>query len=221
MEESLSNGYGSWRSASINFVHKFSRRKALYGRYSETERFRRRDREVQIGIYQPLSDKWTLLLEGNASPTHKVLPKWSAMAQIERTIDKTWIVKGGYRRTNLNTAKANIAKTEVEKYWGNNRAAYALSVNNLENVGTSPSHRIQYSRYYGERVNSFNVSTAFGRELESLGELGTLQSNIKNLSVSGRHWFKRSLGFSYGFTLHKQGDLYNRQGFNIGLRYKF
>lgn len=220
-QESLSNGFANWKSASLSFQHRFSLRKVVYGRYIETERFGKRDRELLLGVYQPLNKDWTLFFEGNVSPTHNVLAKWSAMGQIERTVAKTWIVKAGYRRSVLSTAKANIFRFEGEKYWGNNRAAYTLSINNLENVGTSPSHRIQYSRYYGEQTNSINLSAAFGKELESLGELGVLQSNVKNFTVHGRHWVKRSWALSYGYSVHQQGNVYRRSGGNVGIRFKF
>ncbi len=219
--EKLSNGFGDWQSGSISVLHRFDRRKVIYGTYSEMERFRKRDRVAMVGFYQPLNKKWTLLLEGSASPTHKVVQKWSVLAQAERSFRRGLILKGGYRRSAYASSNANILIAEGEKYWGNNRAAYTLYTNHLEKAGTSTSHRVQYSRYYGERVNSLNISASFGRELESLGELGVLQSNVKNLTVRGKHWFKKSLGFNYGFTLHDQGNLYTRRGLTFGLRYKF
>ena len=220
-EERLTNGYGDWRSAGLDVVHKFDRRKVLYASYRELERFRKRDRKAMIGFYQPLNEKWTLLLEAHASPTHKVVPKWSTLAQIERSFKKGLILKSGFRRTSYNTTSANIVNAEVEKYFGNNRAAYSFHINNLKGAGTSPSHRIQYTRYYGSRINLIGASYSFGKELESLGDLGTLQSRIKNLSVSGRHWVKRKWAINYGVTVHQQGDLYIRSGLRFGVRYKF
>ncbi len=221
MEQRLTNNYGTWRQSTIDVIHKFSRRKILYGNYKETERFNKRDRQGMIGFYQPLSKKWTLLLEANASPTHRVLPKWSVLAQAERSFNKSLILKGGIRHTKFNTTSANIFKGEVEKYFGSNRVVYGFSLNALEKVPASSSHRFQYTRYYGENVNSVNFSVSFGREIESLGELGILQSNVQNFTASGKHWVKRNIGVTYGLTLHKQGNLYSRRGLNVGIRYRF
>lgn len=220
-QEFLSKGRGVWREGSLGVIHKFSARKVLYGSFVETERFERRDRQANIGFYQPIDEKWTLLLEASASPTHRVLSKWSAMAQVERSLGNGWIAQAGYRRTEFDNAKVNVAKLGVEKYWGMNRAYYSLSVNNLENTGTSPSQRFQYNRYYGENLGNIGMGFSFGREIENVGNNQVLKSDIYNISVNGKHWFNRNWGSGYGFTFHKQGEFYNRRGLQFGIHYKF
>ena len=217
----LTNGRGTWDEASLGVIHKFSRRRVVYASYSETKRFERRDRKAMIGYYQPLDEKWTLLVEASASPTHRILPKWSGMAQIERSFGNGWIGQAGYRRTEHNSAQVNVARIGVEKYWGLNRAAYALSINNLEDTGTSSSHLIQYNRYYGGESSSIGVSFAAGREIENTGPNTVIQSDIYNISFNGKHAVSRSWAFAYGFTQHRQGDLYSRRGLKLGLRFKF
>lgn len=219
--ESLTNDRGVWHEASLNVVHKFSQRKVVYGSYRETERFLLRDRQAMVGFYQPLDDKWTLLLEASASPTHRVLAKWSGMAQVERSLGRGWIAHAGFRRTELSEAKVNITKLGFEKYWDLNRAAYSLSLNNLQGLGTSPSQRVQYNRYYGREASAVGVSFAFGEEVEKIGPGNVLKSNIRNLSFSGKHYFDKNWGVDYGYTFHKQGNFYNRRGLRIGVRYKF
>jgi len=219
--DSLSNGYGDWHSASLDFSYRFKKRRVLYGAFRKTERFGQRDNEGTLGFYQPLSRKWALLLEANASPTHRTLPKWSALVQVERGFKRGWNLQTGYRRTNFNTAKVNVGIIGVEKYFGNYRAAYTLSVANLEAVGTSASHRVQFNRYYGEQVSAIGFSGGFGRELESLGRRGVLQTDVLSGGVSGRHWFTRRWGINYDFSLTRQGKFYVRRSLNIGVRFKF
>lgn len=220
--ESLTNGFGKWRSASVDFSHKFSQRKTLYGSYRETDRLKQRDREFVLGYYHPLSRKWLLLVEAGASPSHKVLPKWSALVQVERNFKNGWNLQGGYRRTEFNTAKVNLGIAGFEKYWGNYRAAYNLYINNLQNGGTSASQRFQFNRYYGDPVSSVGISFGFGRELENLGVgRGVLRTEVQSFSVSGQHFFNRRWGLNYGLVIHRQGNLYNRRGGQIGLRFRF
>jgi YaiO family outer membrane protein len=220
--ESLTKNFGSWQTASIDFSHKFAARQTLYGSYRETERLNQRDREFVVGYYQPLSRKWLLLVEAGASPTHKVLAKWSALVQLERSFKKGWNVQGGYRRIQYNAAKVNLGIGGVEKYWGNYRAAYTLYVNNLENSGTSASHRLQFNRYYGDPVSSVGIGFGFGRELESLGGgRGVLRTDVQSFSFSGRHFFNKRLGLNYGLTIHRQGNLYVRRGGNLGIDFRF
>ncbi|MEZ5308479.1 MAG: YaiO family outer membrane beta-barrel protein [Pyrinomonadaceae bacterium] len=217
--EHLTNGYGDWKTASLDIMHKFTQRKVLYGSYIETERFGRRDRQAQIGFYQPLSEKWTLLVEGNASPTHKVLARFSAMAQIERSVGRGLILQGGYRRTEMNDASINVFKFGAEKYWGLNRAAYSFQVNNLQLSGTSVSQRLQYNRYYGRFGSSAGIGLAFGREIENIGASRLLQSDVVNITANGKHWFSNSIGADWRYTFHRQGELYDRSGLSVGIRF--
>lgn len=220
--ESLSNGFGVWREDVLNFSRKLNSRQTFYAAYRRTQRFGQTDNEGTIGIYQPLSRKWNLILEGSASPTSRILPKWSAFGQIERNFSKGWNASVGYRRTAYRAAKVNLINAGAERYWRNWRAAYTLYVSSLENGGSRASHRVQLDRYYGERANSVGVGIAAGSELESLGRSGgVLATAVRGLMVSGRHWFKPEWGVNYGLTLHRQGDLYVRRGVYVGLRYRF
>lgn len=221
--ESLTKNFGAWRNASLDVSHRFDSRQMLYGAVRETERVGQRDREAMIGFYQPLGKRWAVLAETNASPTHNVLPKWSALIQVERSFAAGWNVQTGYRRTNFNTARVNLGTIGAEKYWGNYRAAYTLYVNNLEKAGTSAAHRLQFNRYYGEQTSTIGISLAAGRELESLGAArgGVLRTDVQSVAISGYHWFGRNWGTNYVLTLHRQGSLYWRRGLTLGLRYQF
>lgn len=220
--ESLSNNFGSWRETSLSFYRQLKPRQTFYASYRLTERLKQQDNEGTIGIYQPLSRKWSLVLEGSASPTHRILPKWSVFAQAERKFKKGWNAQAGYRRTVYNSAKVNLLNAGAEKYWGNYRAAYTLYVSNLVRSGNAASHRVQFNRYYGEQSSSFGVGFAAGRELESLGRSGgVLQTDVQSFSVSGRHWLSSKWGINYGLIAHRQGKLYTRRGINIGLRFRF
>ena len=79
-----------------------------------------------IGFYQPLSRRWAMLVEANASPTHRILAKWSALAQLERNFGKGWVGSAGYRRTVFNTAQVNTGTFSAERYFSSYRVAYTL-----------------------------------------------------------------------------------------------
>lgn len=216
----LTNGFAPWQSAHLFVGKRFASRQSLYGVYRETLRVRQRDREGQIGFYQPLDRRWAVLLEANASPTHRILPKWSALAQIERQFGKGWVASAGYRRTAYNTAQVNTGAFTVERYFSRYRAAYTLYVSGLEGAGTSASHRGQLNYYYGEQSSTLGVSFAAGRELENLGTR-ILHTGVQGFAVQGRHWVNSRWGMNYDATLHRQGDIYTRKGFSVGLRYRF
>jgi YaiO family outer membrane protein len=216
----LTNGFASWHSAHVFVGKKFASGQSLYGIYRETTRVRQRDREALIGFYQPLDRRWAMLLEANASPTHRILPTWSALAQIERQLGKGWVGSAGIRRTVYNTAQVNTGAFTLERYFSHYRAAYTVYVSGLEGAGASASHRVQFNHYYGEQSSTFGVSIAAGRELENLGTR-ILRTPVQSFSLQGRHWVNSHWGMNYDATLHRQGEIYMRKGFSVGLRHRF
>ena len=216
----LTNGFAPWRSAHLFVGKRFASRQSLYGAYRETLRVRQRDREAMIGFYQPLSRRWAMLVEANASPTHRILAKWSALAQLERNFGKGWVGSAGYRRTVFNTAQVNTGTFGAERYFSRYRAAYTLYVSGLQGAGTSTSHRGQVNYYYGEQSSTLGVSFAAGKELENLGTR-ILRTEVRSFAVQGRHWANSRWGVSYDAAFTVQGDIYKRRGVSIGLRHRF
>ena len=219
--EGLTNGYGVWRSVTLDFSRRFKPRQVVYGSLLATERFQRRDQQMTLGIYQPLNRKWSLQLEASTSPTNRTLSRWTAFSGIERNLPKGWNVQAGYRRTHYREAKVNLANAGVEKYFKNYRAAYTLYISNLASGGTSASHRVQFNRYYGEYSSSIGISGSLGKEIESLGSGRVLQTSVAGAGVSGHHWFNGRWGVNYDASATRQGRYYVRRGVNIGIRFRF
>jgi YaiO family outer membrane protein len=217
----LSNG-GEWQSYFLEINRKFNSGQTLYGSASVVRRFDLTDPYLMIGLVQPLnkSKRWIATFEASGSPRHQVLPQISFYGQLERNLGSGWIARGGlsYRRYTEDTV--NIGVFGLERYFKQYRAAYTLYVAHLNGKGTSASHLIQGNYYYGER-NSFGLGVAFGNEIESLGAAGLVQSEVRDISVNGRHWMNQKWGFSYAGWWHRQGDLYTRSGGQIGLLLRF
>ena len=217
--EHLSNGFGSWSEAHLSASKKFKSRRTVYGTYRRTERFGQSDNEMIAGFYQPIGKRWTFFAEGSASPTHRILPKFSTLLQIERSLKKGWGAQAGWRHTKFNTARTDTGVFTVERYFSNYRAAYTLYATNLAGVGTSAAHRVQLTRYYNEK-NSLNLSLAAGREVENLGAR-VLRTDVQSVAIGGRHWINQRWGLNYNYSFTRQGSIYTRQGFNFGIRYRF
>lgn len=217
--EHLSKGFAPWSEIYLSASKKFKSRRAIYGIYRGTRRFRQSDDEMTVGFYQPIGKTWTLFAEGNASPTHRVLPKFSTLLQIEHSLKKGWGAQAGWRHTEFNTARTNTGIFTVERYFSNYRSAYTLYLTNLAGAGVFAAHRVQLTRYYNEK-SSMNLSFAAGREVENLGAR-ILQTDVQSFSVGGRHWINSHWGLSYNYSFTRQGSIYTRQGFNYGIRYRF
>lgn len=220
--ESLTRNFGTWRTASFYFQKNSDSKQIVWANYRQSSRNRNRDEEIVAGIYQPLKNKWAFTAEGMYSPTHKYVGKYSVMGEVEKGLKKGVVLHLGGRFTKYEAIKANTVYGIVEKYWGNNRGAYTLYVTKLSNAGTAPTHRFQYNRYYGERVNTVGAAFSFGREHENLGPgIGILRSKTWSVGVSARHWLTKNIGLTVDGTIHRQGDIYYRRGLTFGLRYRF
>lgn len=220
--ETLSRDLGTWRTASLYAERRFKNRQIVWANFRASDRNSTRDREFIFGTYKPLSRKWAVTAEAMFSPTHKFVGKYSVMGEVEKGFKNGFVGHGGVRFTKYDSVTATTGYGLIEKYWGSNRAAYTLYVTKLSNAGTAPTHRLQYTRYYGERVNSVGTAVSFGREHESLGpNLGVLRSKTWSVSVSARHWVTKNFGLVADGWVHRQGDIYYRRGFNFGVRYRF
>ncbi|NNF00198.1 MAG: YaiO family outer membrane beta-barrel protein, partial [Pyrinomonadaceae bacterium] len=204
-------------------VHKkFNDKQIVWGGFRNTQRNAIHDQQMIAGAYTPFAKKWGVTAEVEVSPNNNFIGKVNLYGKIERVFPKGWIGHGGVRFRSYRDVNVATAFGTAERYWGNNLAGYTFNFTTLSSGGTAPSHRVHYSRYYGERVNSFGFAVAAGQEVENLGPgLGVLKSNTWSVSTSVRHWVTDSFGIMLDGNIHRQGDLYYRRGLNFGVRYRF
>ncbi|TCS71498.1 YaiO family outer membrane protein [Sulfuritortus calidifontis] len=217
--ENLDKGYADWESRYLEAGYQIDKRQSVYGMVRQTERFAQRDSELLAGYYHPLGPDWTLVLEGNFSPTHEVLAKWSAFAQVQRTLPDGWGAHLGLRRTEYTHDTTSTANLTLERYWSNYRAGYTFYSSYLEGSGSSSAHRLQFDYYYGEH-SRVGLYAATGRELENQGTT-VLASDVYSLGLVGRHWLNPDWAIIYELSSQRQGDLYTRNGIKLGLRRAF
>lgn len=219
--ESLNKGLPEWRSLYLEGAHYIAERQTLYGGIRRNERFDKYDTEEWLGYYHPIAPTWTLLAEGSVSEQHQVLPKGSAFVQITKLLPYGWGLNLGLRRSEYTSSGVSMLVAGAERYWGDWRAAYTLYSGKPDGAPSAESHRLQLSRYYGER-SYVGIAYTFGREVENVGPpVGILVSDVRDLTINGRHWMARDWAFTWDLVAHEQGTLYRREGFRLGLRYRF
>ncbi len=219
--EHLSNGYGNWQTYFLSFNRKFSTGQTLYGTASSVTRFGLTDPNFMVGYVQPLdkSKHWTTTFEASGSPSHNTLPTLALFGQLTRVLGKGWVGSAGIRYSHYTTDKVNMGVFGIEKYVKAYRAAYTMYVAHLNGRGTSVSHLFQGNYYYGER-NSVGVAVAFGQEIENInGRL--IRTDVRDVSLVGRHWMTKRWGVSYVGVWHRQGTFYTRSGAQIGVLLSF
>ena len=219
--ESLTNGLPDWSSVYLEAAHTFKERHTLYGGLRETRRFGLDDTEAYGGLYYPLAKTLTGVLEGSASPTYNVLAKYSFGLQLLKSLPASWGIAGGIRHSEYSLAAADVASLTLERYWSNFRGAYTLYSGRPEGSSSAAAHRFQLVYYYGDR-DWAGISYTTGREVEYVGPpRGTITSEVRDWTLSGRHWFAPRWAISYDLLTHEQGDLYRRRGGRVGIRHIF
>jgi YaiO family outer membrane protein len=220
--ESLTKNLGVWKTTSLFLERKLKKRQLVWMNYTLSDRKSVRDQYLEVGTYKPLSNRWAITAEAGFSPTHKFAGKFSVKGEVEKGFTNGIVIHGGSRFTAFSAVKAATVYGQAEKYWGENRVAYTLSVTKISTAGTAPSHRFQYNRYYGDRTNSFGVAASYGRENENLGlNLGILTSKTASITISEKHWLTKNFGINVNATIHRQGTFYYRRGVNVGIHYRF
>ena len=219
--ERLTNNQPDWRSLYLEGVHRFRERQAIYGGLRTVDRFGLSDSESWLGYYHPLDQNWTLNLEGSMSPQHNVLPEYSLYGQLSRKLPYGWIANAGLRHSEYTRSAVNMLVLGAERYWGNWRGGYTIYTAQPEGAPSGSAHRFQVDYYYGDR-SSIGLSVTGGKEVENVGPpRGVITTDVRDLPLTGRHWFSPQWGLSWDVVAHEQGDLYRRYGVRLGLRHSF
>lgn len=219
--DNLNHGFDDWYSEYLYAEHRFAPHQLLYGQIEHTNRFGLDDGQIVTGYYHPLSKEWQLWLEANASPTHEVLPRWSGFVDIGRNLPYGFRAELGYRHSDYSPNAADLGLLTLERYFSNFRAAYTLFVGKPEGAGAASANRLALSYYYTD-FSSVTLAFTAGREVENVGPpTGIVTTDVRDVSLYGRHWLSRDWELTYEVHWHEQGDLYSRQGLRIGLRRAF
>lgn len=219
--ENLTSPYDDWRSAYLEGVHHFGSRHTLYGVVRETDRFDLRDTQVTAGLYYPVAERWTALVEAAYSPDHRVLPEYSVFGQMHVALPEGWGAALGYRYSEYTDTRSSTVVLDLERYFGDFRGAYILYLGYTPGAPTVSAHRFVLTYYYGER-SSVGASFTFGEEVANVGPpLGVTTTDVRTYTLFGRHWLSAAWAVSYELLRQEQGSLYQYNGIRLGLRYRF
>ena len=221
--DSLDSGYDDWTSVYLEGAWQRAPRQTLYGAVRRTERFGLADSEALAGAYFPLSGNVTGVVEIGYSPTHEVLPKWSAFGQLEIALAAGFGLQFGGRHTEYAAAYVDQGLATGEYYFANNRVAYTYYRTYLEGDTPVGVHRFAVGHYYGQYGERSTVSLAYGngKEVESLGMGQVLVTDVRSVVLVGRHWVRPRWALTYEAGQYRSIDRYTRQGVRLGVRHEF
>lgn len=220
-KENLDHGKPDWRSIYLEAAHDFAKRQTLYGLIRETDRFDFRDTEIGAGYYHPVTERLTAQVEASHSPSHNVLPENAVSGGASWEVGPGWAASGGLRYNQYTDNDSRVLSAGLERYFGSYRAFYAVYNGKPQGAPSASAQRLGVDYYYGEK-SRIGAGITWGREVEYVGPpTGIITSDVRAVSVYGRHWFTPSWALSWEALRHEQGDLYTRTGVKLGLRHLF
>jgi YaiO family outer membrane protein len=220
-KESLTNNKPDWKSIYLEAAHDLAKRETLYGLVRETERFDFRDSEVAAGYYHPFTEHFTAQVEASHSSSHNVLPENAGFAAASWELSKGWVASGGLRYSQYTDNDARVLNAGLERYFGNYRAFYGIYNGKPQGAPSASAQRLGLDYYYGEK-SRMGAGITWGREVEYVGPpTGIITSDVRAVSVYGRHWFTPFWALSWEALRQEQGTLYTRTGIRLGLRHLF
>ena len=217
--ENLDNGYQDWREAGAELAWRDAPGRLFAFRGRETERYGLRDREAALVMALPIDAQWNLSLEATGASDAKVLPEWSAVATLARTLGSGWVASGSWKQTQYTTSEVAMATAGLERYVGNYRFGYTVYLSRPDGAAWSPTHRLTAS-WYGEGLTRVEIGAARGRESENT-PAGLVTSDVRNFNLSGVLGISPSWGLAIDLEGQRQGDLYTRKAIRLGARVFF
>ena len=213
--EWLGNGYADWQSVYARLEHTSPDSLTIYGGWRQTERFALKDDAALAGIALPLSEVFSVTVEGETCGTHHVLPVWTAFLELQGKIGGGWMLAAGARQTEYANSRLTVGNLRLERYVENFRAAYTYYPVSSDTGGFVDSHAFQVDYYYGVR-DYVRAGYSTGKEIEGAGPLGLLTSDIEEYTFSGRHRVYGGWSVAYDLGSHRQGSHYTRTWAGLG-----
>lgn len=222
-DDHLTRGYAPWRSAYLNALWKTPSNWTFSGGLRQVERYGLNDDEIHAGTSFPLACCSSLQFEWGHSPSHHVLPEDYVAFRVESELAKGWVGAAGWRRSAFDAGMTNVGHLAIERYIGNQRIGYTLYEGKPDGASFSSSHKLHWAWHYdrSDERNRLGVSAVSGHETENTGSSGFLTTSVESLQFSGLHWFNREWAINWEVGRTRQGDIYTRRGFSLGLRHAF
>ena len=223
--ESLTRGLPDWTQTDVALRRSLAPRTLVELNARRTERFGLRDSEWGLAAALPLGGGWSTSLSAAASDTHRVLPRASVGAGVQRELGDGWVAGATLRQTRYSADRANALALEAERYFGSAaigewRVAAQVTAARLAGVGGTESLRLQVDRYFGPR-SRVGLLASTGREIDNLGQGRALVSDAQTVVLLGRWSVDAGWSLTGELGSTRLADRYRRSGGRLGVQLDF
>lgn len=193
----------------------------LSGGTSHAHRITAGDIEYRLGVHQPAGQNIPALSDSNIHTLVDALPRYTLHSEFTQTLPGGWGLGFGVRETEYSFSTRNLLSFSAHRDFGNFRGAYTLYSNRAEGAGLGSAHRFEVRYLYGER-NTIGLAYTTGRDIDNVGlPLPFSSSDVRDWTLSGRHWLSPNWALTYDVLSQDQGSLYRRQGLRLGVSRSF
>lgn len=215
----LDNGFDNWRRQRLDYTSTQPEGLGWYGALVREQRFGEWDEGAEAGAVIALNEDWTLQPEVGFHPSPYFLPEWHADLRLQRRLPEGFIGAASVRRTEYETTRVDRLALNAERYWGAWRAGYTLNITDVANAGTPIGHDLALDYFYGG-LSYAGLRLTAGEE-EAVEQQRLITSNVRAISLQGRHWLDSRWAVTWELGHHEQGDYYTRRWLQLGLRHAF
>jgi YaiO family outer membrane protein len=150
-----------------------------------------------------------------------LVPRYTLYSHVTHSLPGGIGVGLGVRHSEYNFSTASLLALSAERNWGSFRGAYTLYSNRTEGTSLGSAHRFEVNYLYGER-NTIGLAYTTGRDLDVTAlQIGSAFSDVRDWTLSGRHWLSPNWALTYDVLTGDQGNLYRRQGLRLGVSRSF
>lgn len=215
----LDRGLADWDEASLRVSRQLGPRSLVEGGLTETRRFGLKDTQLGASFTTPLSDRLAASAELSYSPTHRVLPHYSAGGTLQYEFAPAWLAHAGLRHTRYDDARVERGMLMLEHYFGNFSASAAWVP--VRALGTNASNAELRGSWYYRDGSSITLIASRGDEATQVGPGQIALADVRSLAWTGRHKIAPSLALTWSLFRVHQGNFYTRTGASAGVQYAF
>ena len=198
-------------------------RLTLYTGTRETRQFTAGNVSFTSSFHQPAGLSRSAFAQSPYDPRFAATARYTLVNQVTQSLPGGFGLGFGLRQTDYGFATGNLLAFSAERSFGNLRGAYTLYSNGSGSGGLAAAHRFQVNYFYGER-NVVGLAYTSGRDIENmnLAPIGVPVADVRDLSLSGRHWLSTNWALTYD-VLSSEQSLWSarRQGLRLGVSRSF
>jgi YaiO family outer membrane protein len=215
---SLSNGAPDWDRHFVRLDWRRSDDFAYFGEIARSSRFGRSDLSVNVGGDWQALPLWRLGGAMAGVPSADFEARQALAVNASRSWQSTWGTQFMWRRREYAATAVSSYGFTGDRYFSDYRVAYGLNYSRLHGAGSSLGHTATFG-WYPSELRAFSVSLGAGEEIETVGLNQLLRTDVRSVTVSGRHTLATRYTLNWWLGSHRQGDFYRRHYAGLSVRF--